>query len=55
VEVVRVIGAMVKVKQAGGATFPQRSVTDPAAFPRQKEKDPLVRMAGEMVTVTERP
>jgi hypothetical protein len=50
--VVRVIGAIVKLKQAGGATLPQRSVTEPTAVPRQSENVPPVVMAGEMVTVT---
>jgi hypothetical protein len=50
--VVSVIGAIVKLKQVGGATFPHRSVTDADALTRQREKLPLVRMAGEMFTVT---
>jgi hypothetical protein len=52
VVLVRVMGAIVKLKHAGGATLPQRSVTEPTAVPRQKENVPPVRMAGEIVTVT---
>ena len=37
VAVVTVMGAIVNGKQRGGATLPQRSVTEPTAVPRQKE------------------
>jgi hypothetical protein len=40
-----------KPRHAGGATFPQRSVTDAARFVRQTWKLPLVLIAGLTVRV----
>ena len=43
--------AILKFKQAGGATLPQRSGTEPDTFVRQTWNAPLVVMAGIKVSV----